>query len=226
MTEARPAVFSAEDVIVMADDEAFTRFMARELLGRLGAPRLIVCADGHEAAAALGGEEASATRLVLLDFNMPRRNGLQVLRDIRVGATRAPRDVAVMMVTGSEALGLVAAAVALDVDALLPKPLSAAALAEHLEGLRDPSRAIAPAETYERLDVEAVRPLRADVDPTLGRAMTLDELRDGMVLAVPVLTADGLLIVAEGTPVTPRLIRLLRGLAAAGQPTRAVRVEG
>jgi CheY-like chemotaxis protein len=218
---ALPALtFSPEDVIVVADDETFSRFMAAEILGKLGDPRIVAARDGEQALAVLDGDQADAVRLVLLDFNMPGPNGLEVLKAIRCGRLKVSHRVVVMMVTGVDAVGLLAAAIALDVDAFLTKPLSPADLRDHLSAIADSDRELGEPASYAQIDVSGLggRPSRE------GRTVALADLTEGMVIAADLLDPQGHVVVAAGSRVTARLIRLLRGLAAAGLPMAGLAV--
>ena len=224
----RQMPFCADDLVVIVDDESYSRFMAGELLDRLGKPRTVAAKNGDEALALLNGDEAGAIRLVLLDFNMPGRNGLEILRDIRSGRLAVASDVVVMMVTGVDTLGLVAAAMALDVDAFLQKPMAMADLRDHLAEIEDAKREIAPPEAYWEIDVDglgaAPRPDEEGVAPEGINWVSVSDLAAGQEIAADICAPDGALLVSKGTAVTARLGRLLRGLAAAGLPVGLVPV--
>ena len=74
--QARPRVLFAED----NEDHAF---LIRRSLGSLGA-ELVHVLDGEDALAALESWDGSPPSLVLLDMNMPRLSGLDVLERMRV----------------------------------------------------------------------------------------------------------------------------------------------
>jgi len=214
-----PLPLSPADLVLIADDEAFSRFMTIELFDHLGKPRIITARDGAEALAALAEERAAGLRIVVLDFNMPEANGIEVLKAIRSGRLAVPHDVIVMMITSIELLGLVAAAVALDVDAFLTKPTSRADLCRHLVELLGSPRDCSPPDEYAGVDVQWLSTGGLiDTAPRGGDDIALGDLVEGMVLAGNLLDPRGGLLVAAGTRVTPRLLRLLRGLAVAGLP--------
>jgi len=210
--------FCRDDVVLVADDEDFTRYMTAEILDRLGHPRTIVARNGAEAVAALSGELAGAIRLVLLDFDMPEPNGIEVLKAIRSGSLGVAADVLVMMVTGNDSFDLMWAAMILDADAFLAKPLKVPELRELLTSLAGADREIAPAETYADIDVSEMRRHRQTAPIEAGEPVTVAELAIGMVIVANVLTPTGALLLAAGTVVTGRLVRLLRGLVAGGLP--------
>jgi CheY-like chemotaxis protein len=227
-SHADTPILLKEDVVVVADDEMFSRFMTVELVERLGQPRVVVARDGDEALAALDTEDAALIRMVLLDFQMPGHNGLEVLKEIRCGRLQVAHDTVVLMVTGLDSVGLAATAMALDVDGFVAKPLSLSALREHLAGLDDPDRQIAEPGIYETVSVDEMgalgRPMENAPQVEGGLAMRVADLAEGMVLTRHVRSPEGVLLVAAGTRVTARLGRLLRGLAAAGLPLGCLEV--
>jgi len=226
MTETNKLLpLSADDVVLVADDETFSRFMAIERFGQMGKPQIISARDGHEALAALNGSRAAEIRVVVLDFNMPGANGIEVLKEIRSGRLAVPHDVIVMMITGIEILGIATAAMVLDVDLFLNKPIMSGDLRRHLVDLLDCERDCAPAEHYAAIDVGwLVSGKKIDTSIEGGEHIALDALGEGMVIAHDLFDPHGALLVAAGTRVTPRLRRLLRGLAAAGLPLDKVTV--
>lgn len=208
---------SPNDLVLIADDEAFSRFITIELFDLLGKPKVVTARDGTEALAILGGERAAAIRVVVLDFNMPGANGIEVLKEIRSGTLAVPHDVIVMMITSIENLVLVTAAVALDVDVFLTKPTTAASLRRHLVDVLGSDRDCAAPEEYAALDMNWLSAKgMAELDLTGAESIALDDLSEGMVIASDLLDPFGGLLVAAGTRVTPRLLRLLHGLEAAG----------
>ncbi|MGE5477427.1 MAG: response regulator [Bacteroidales bacterium] len=218
-------LFSPRDLVLVADDESFSRFMTEELLERLGGPTVLSARSGEEAKSVLNCDVAGEVRLVLLDFNMPPPNGVEVLKAIRSSQLRVAPDVVVMMVTGADALGLVAATVALDADAFLAKPLSVAMLADQLRAIAAEPRRILPPSHYAGIDVGGLRSRRRNLgEDTAVTALPLTQLREGMVLAQDVLAPNGDLLVEAGRTVGVRMARLLRALKTAGVPLADVAV--
>jgi len=112
--------------VVLADDDAVTRRLVEaQLVGR-----------GHEVTAAGDGEAAWAAlervrpTLAVLDWHMPGLDGLEVCR--RVRATPALRTMFVLMITGRDATGNLAAALDAGVDDYVVKPATAEQLSARL----------------------------------------------------------------------------------------------
>ena len=85
--------------VLIADDAAFMREMLRDILGHAGFEVCAEAADGNEAVACYEEHEPD---LVTLDIVMPRKSGLEALREI---IARDPGATVVMCsALGQEAL--------------------------------------------------------------------------------------------------------------------------
>ena len=120
MTEARPIE------ILLVEDDPGDVLMAREALeeGKV-ANRLAVVNDGEEAIAYLRAEGANAERvrpdLVLLDLNLPRKGGLEVLEEMKADA--ALRRIPVVVLTTSDAELDIIKSYDLHANAYIKKPV-------------------------------------------------------------------------------------------------------
>ena len=168
---------------VIADDQPFSRNLVIECLKRSGYSRFATAQDGLEAlyhlklrrtglksrslaemldqrpdiAADLApnGTHLSAKHpyCVVTDFNMPKLNGLHVLKAIRCGATRVPRDTPVLMLTGFTDDYVIGAALELDVNAFLVKPVSRKNINDKLARSLKVKLNIRPASFYEKVSI-------------------------------------------------------------------------
>ena len=113
------------EILLVEDNPADAR-LTREVFegGRLST-HLNVVADGEQALAFLRneGEHASAARpdLILLDLNLPKKNGLEVLEEIK--RDPALRTTPVIMLTTSSSARDVAASYDRGVNCYVVKPL-------------------------------------------------------------------------------------------------------
>ncbi len=64
---------------LIVDDELYFRRFITQAIGKLGATNIVQTADGFEAATQF---EASKPDMVILDINMPNKDGLETLRDL------------------------------------------------------------------------------------------------------------------------------------------------
>jgi CheY-like chemotaxis protein len=113
-------------LILLVEDNAGDVRLTREALREGGlAVELTAVADGEAALAYLRGEgeHAGARRpdLVLLDLNLPRKNGLEVLEDIK--GDPGLRQTPVIMLTTSSSARDVAACYDRGVNCYVVKPL-------------------------------------------------------------------------------------------------------
>lgn len=128
--------------ILIADDDPDGRLLAREAMkaGRVGNDLLFV-EDGEELLAYLGrrgryADPQAAPRpgLILLDLNMPRKDGRQALREIK--AQPGLRDIPVVVMTTSRSNEDVAASYDLGAAGFIVKPVSFQELVEIMRSLR------------------------------------------------------------------------------------------
>lgn len=217
----------SKEEILIVDDEMFSRFMTTELFQRVGQPHIVSCRNQTEAMDYLTGDNAARLRLAVLDIQLPDGTGLDILRAIRCGQVAAPHDLPVMIVTGQDSLGVVAAAMALDVDAFMAKPLSASGLRDHLSYLLETPRQLSCAGDYAKIDISGIGPAPGvPRDPPPGATkVACRDLCPGMRLAVDIQAPTGELLVQRNTVMSERLIRLLHGLVSAGLPLGDLHVE-
>ncbi len=220
---------SSADIVVVVDDEMFSRFVMLEILRGLGNPQVVVAKDGDEAAEILQGETGKSVRLVILDFHMPKRNGLDLLKAIRCGHLGASCETPVVMITGMDDTVLTAAAIALDVDAFLVKPVLSAILGEQIRHIFSSKREIAKASDYEAVNiasaVESCGYQDGQMEADAMRKVSVNELEPDMLVIRHITGPNGSILVARGTKLTGRLVRLLHGLAAGGLPLSEIFVE-
>lgn len=119
-----------EITILMADDDADDRLLASEALAESGTRgALLFVEDGEELLDYLRRRgrwsppaEAPRPGLILLDLNMPRKDGRQALREIK--ADPALRRIPVVVLTTSAAESDVAGSYDLGANSFVTKPLS------------------------------------------------------------------------------------------------------
>jgi len=112
-------------VLLVEDNEADVRLTREALREAEVAVDLVAVADGEQALEYLrsDGEHAGAERpdLILLDLNLPKKNGLEVLEEVR-GDTQLRRIPVIMLTTSSSARD-VAACYDRGVNCYVVKPL-------------------------------------------------------------------------------------------------------
>ena len=74
--------------ILIVDDHPVVREGLTQQINR--EPDLVVCAQAAHASQALAAVEADSPDLALVDINLPGRNGLELIRDLRAVASQLP----------------------------------------------------------------------------------------------------------------------------------------
>ena len=121
-----PAASAVQTLIV--DDQLTIRSLVRNGLQQIGFVDVREAADGEEALRALITKPA---HLVISDFNMPKLDGLGLLRAIR--AHPPLRQIAFIMLTGRADKDLVDRAAQFGVNNYLVKPFTVVTLREKIE---------------------------------------------------------------------------------------------
>jgi two-component system chemotaxis response regulator CheY len=119
--------------VLIVDDQQSMRLLIRGGLQQLGFRDFDEAADGE---AGLRSLVASPAQLVISDFNMPKLDGLGLLRAVRVYPPTA--KVAYIMLTGRGDMDLVQRAMQFGVNNFLVKPFTIATLREKIEAVMGP----------------------------------------------------------------------------------------
>ena len=126
-----PAAAAIHTLIV--DDQLSMRALIRNIMQQLGFREFREAADGE---AGLRAMITNPAHLVISDFNMPKLDGLGLLRAVR--AHPPTQCAAFIMLTGRADRELVERAVQFGVNNYLVKPFTVAQLKEKLEGVFGP----------------------------------------------------------------------------------------
>jgi len=174
--------------LMIVDDVRFTRLTLTKIVGQLGGPTVYEASDG-EGALALLQNAAAGTDCVITDLDMPKLDGIGLLRAIRDGIGNLPRDTKVVLLTRHSELDLVGPALHLELDAFLAKPVSRTALESCLRRLFDPAH------------TSSAAPAPAMTDPANAgeRKLALPHVPADAELARDVLFGNGRLLLRAGT---------------------------
>jgi len=228
--------------IIVAEDERFIRSVIVRSLRTLGGPTIEEVTNGVDALAALGAPGASFD-FALVDFNMPALSGLEFLKEVRCGRSKARRDLPIALLTGHSDRNLVVAAMALDVNAFVLKPVSQQTLATRLQRMladgseiQDvsvyaavettglvpmdvaqknlPPSVILPAPERPRVGVAPPRASRELNSPELSRMrMKVPSLCVGQIVAQDIISPLGTRLLSAGVTLNNRLLSRLKDLA-------------
>lgn len=123
-----PAASSVRVLVV--DDQQTMRSLIQSALQQIGFVDIATAADGEEGLKSLLSRPA---HLVISDFNMPKLDGLALLRAIR--GHEPTRKTAFIMLTGRADAELVQRAMQYGVNNYISKPFTAAALKSKIEAV-------------------------------------------------------------------------------------------
>jgi two-component system chemotaxis response regulator CheY len=112
--------------VLVADDSGTMRKIILRSLNAVGIPSAVEAADGNEAVATFIPGQFD---LVLTDWNMPGKSGLEVTREIRVQDPKVP----IIMITTEAEKERVVAAIQAGVTDYLVKPFTAETLQQKLD---------------------------------------------------------------------------------------------
>jgi two-component system chemotaxis response regulator CheY len=120
--------FKAQLKVLVVDDQRTSRMLINDALDQIGIRQIAFAADGEEA---LKMMMTAPSHVVISDFNMPKLDGLQLLKAIR--AFPATKKTPFFILTGRGDRELVQKAAALGANNFLIKPLTAPVLLKTLE---------------------------------------------------------------------------------------------
>ena len=112
--------------VLVADDSSTMRKIILRSLQAVGVPNAVEAADGEEAVKLF---KPGSFDLVLTDWNMPGKSGLEVIQEIR----KQDANVPIIMVTTEAEKSRVLEAIQAGVSDYLVKPFTADTLREKLE---------------------------------------------------------------------------------------------
>lgn len=214
--------------ILVVDDEEFSRSIVVRILRKLGVSHIRQAADGRDGLNSL--RFLGRVDCVIVDFNMPQMNGLQMLKSIRAGTAGTDRATHVAMLTGHSDMRLVKTAMALDVNAFLSKPTSLDVVAHRLDRmLLSPDQDLRSVAFYAGVELPTTITLSSEVErlreemrlipirreeKTGGILVALERIPPNAQLARDLEGPDGFLLIPQGTALTPRLLSHLHDLRA------------
>ena len=219
---------------LVVEDEEFARTLTSQVLRSFGCASVHAVADGNQAIDVLTNATQSFD-LVICDFRMPRMNGLELLKAVRKGLPGVARDIVFAMLTSHADKPIVGLAFQLDVDCFLIKPITASTMNERLVRVLSTERPIKSPLDYHETGLDSVMDLAlsegasaADVPSVVSatedrglatttvqqaRRVKLTEIRPGSVIAAPIKTGAGDVLLKAGSTLDRRTIDRLSDLA-------------
>jgi len=116
--------------VLIVDDRLTSRMLLRDGLQELGITQVEMAVDGE---AGLKNIMAKPAHLVISDFNMPKLDGIELLRAIR--AHEPTRGAGFIMLTGKDDASLIKRAYQYGANNYLTKPFTIPDLKSQIEGV-------------------------------------------------------------------------------------------
>ncbi|HEY3328254.1 MAG TPA: EAL domain-containing protein [Novimethylophilus sp.] len=218
--------------ILVVEDDNFTRKLILRVLHDLGFPHIT---ESDSAESAIKLFEANTFDLIITDVDMPGMNGLKFVQLIRAGKTLAKPQTRIVVLTAFSQTEILGAALALDINGFLVKPIIPAvvddklsqAISEHLH-LHPPLAYEAVSTEFKNLPGPGNRPpnIHGGAAITLSnhkthgnegrnvRHVLLQRLRPGMILKESIHLTNGTLILSSGHTFTELSINRLNDIKA------------
>lgn len=221
---------SKKNILVVEDDD-FTRKLILQVLHDLG---FVHITEGNSAESAIKLLESCTFDLIITDIQMAGMNGLKFVQLIRTGKTHAKPESRIVVLTALSSTWVLSAALALDINGFLVKPIVPAILGEKLTQALSEKLHLHPKLAYESVKTESTGITSVDdrqSNPHRGPAITLgvrktssinervkvhhlslQELRPGMILHDGLHFSDGTLLLSPGHIFTDISINRTRDL--------------
>jgi len=143
----KPPDYSSKRFLIV-DDETFMLGLIDRMLKQCNAGLIVKASDGGMALRSIK-DNFTQVDVVIADFNMKPVNGLQLLQGIRMGVNpRIPREQPFIMLTGHGDTDVVKAAIALDVNGYVVKPVSFEKLVHTIDKILKRPAEVKDAEFY------------------------------------------------------------------------------
>lgn len=137
--------------VLLVEDVRFTRAMTRRIIAGAVDGGVYEAASGPEALEAL--QARADIEVVVADISLPGMTGLEILKAVRTGKSAAARDLPFIIVSGSVTEPVRGALEALDVTAVIAKPVRRDDLLAQLARIDTSAGDPPPAADYGDVDV-------------------------------------------------------------------------
>lgn len=116
--------------VLIVDDHRTSRMLIRDALEQLGIKQIVFACDGEEALKAM---MQTPCHIIISDFNMPKLDGIQLLKAIR--SYSATKKTPFIILTSKGDRDLVMKAAQLGVNNFLAKPITVPVLKKTIEAV-------------------------------------------------------------------------------------------
>ena len=216
--------------VLLVDDEPFVRRVTTAVLNNIHISAVLEAGNGDEAISLL---EQNKVDLLITDIQMPEMNGIELIKQIRMGKTAAERGLRTLVVTSFSNTEVLGSCISLDINGFLVKPISQKTASDKAQRALSESTHLRPATEYAQVISDLgslastakkerkqkainVAILRDDQNmrtsgnsKARGVLVALQKLEPGMTLADDIYTDTGQKLLSEGQLLKEGLINRL-----------------
>jgi YesN/AraC family two-component response regulator len=219
--------------VLLVDDEPFVRRVTIAVLNNLKISAVLEAENGEDAITLL---KKNSVDLLITDIQMPKMNGIELIKQIRMGKTAAEHGLRTLVVTSFSYTEVLGSCISLDINGFLVKPITQATASDKIQRALAESTHLRSATEYAEvtsdLDLlaDAVKKERKEkeINATVlrekkkettapkaqqrkdkGVLVALRKLEPGMILADDIYTDTRQKLLSEGQVLKEGLINRL-----------------
>ncbi|GGY06558.1 response regulator [Paludibacterium paludis] len=207
--------------ILIVDDQQLVRTLVSQALKAMGfrGDNISQAADGQTALRVLDIRQVD---LVLCDVQMSRMSGVDLLKEVRCGRTSNPGTLPFVFLSGHPEKQTIVTAAKFFADGFIVKPPTPANIEKTIDGAMGRPRPemdlfafyhIATGTPYDKVEFPMAYVNIASEQIALedaGEERSLAQVRPGAILARPLMSGTGILILPKGARLTQPQIHALR----------------
>ncbi|NOH62522.1 response regulator [Vibrio sp. RE88] len=204
--------------ILVVEDNNLSRKALIGMLFKSGYENILSAPDGRSAIEKI---EHNHIDLIITDINMPHINGLELIKSVRMGQTKAVPETSVIAVTALSDTETISTCMRFEIDAFLPKPITVKDAREQIEQAVTGHTELYQQHLYNDVDTELNSGDETDAQakplPDASQITTLQnlyELQSGMILVGDIFANNGGCLLKAGTLLDNRLVKRLRELSS------------
>lgn len=207
--------------ILLVDDAIFVRNIIARLIRDLGFAKIHEADNGQAAISILNHHHID---LLITDIQMPKLNGIELIKQIRTDKTATDRGLRVIVETSFSNTEVIASCLSLDINGFLVKPFTLNMVKEKISLALTEERHLQPAEAYLQVKTDLVSLAQqikqintgASVSSpaTIRRGVSVDLalLKPGMILEENIHTSGGMVMLSAGSVLNQSLINRIQEL--------------
>lgn len=230
--------------VLLVDDDPFIRRITTTVLNSIGISAVLDAENGEDAITLL---KQNNVDLLISDIQMPEMNGIELIKQIRMGNTAVDRDLRTLVISSFSNTEVLSSCIALDINGFLVKPITQQAASEKIVKALSESPHLKAAKEYAPItsDLSSLEAIakeerkQKEINATIlrddakkapekesatkkfkGVLVMLKKLEPGMILADDIYTDSGQKLVSEGQPLKEGLINRLIELESVLNSTR------